>query len=561
VEDVQAGQSFNDAIIEFLKHVGVTNAFGVVGGPIASFIVALSDSGIPVFHFKHETGAGFAATEASINQKKPQLLFVTTGPGITNALTGILSAKSEGARLLVVTGYSPPRERGRFVSQDTSNHSFARAIFANEKIFDFSAVIEHEEDFALALARIDQGFNSPRGFVAHLALPASMQRSTLTQSVKLPSRAIAHAGITPETTKTCIDKLTSGSFVIWAGFGALSAWQEVRTLAEVSGAPLMCTPRAKGILPASHPQFLGMTGLGCDENIESYFEAHPVDHVLVLGSRLGEASSFWTQSYIPKKGFIHVDLDARAMSAAYPFANTLGIQAEIQNFLTTLLSQWPKNARQERSVAFRRERSDASSIDFQSTLVRPSVMMKVIQREVVDKTDVPILVDVGNAFSFSNRYLDFNEPGRYRVHFDFGAMGCASAGVLGTCIASRKKALAIVGDGAFLMQNEINTAVRYKLPCVWVVLNDARYGMVAQGLETLFGADRGSDFPPCNFVNLARSMGANGLRVECEADLGAALNAALKEEGPFIVDVLIDKRELAPSSKRFVSLARQGSQP
>jgi acetolactate synthase-1/2/3 large subunit len=189
------------------------------------------------------------------------------------------------------------------------------------------------------------------------------------------------------------------------------------------------------------------------------------------------------------------------------------------------------------------------------------MMMKVIQRELVDKTEIPILVDVGNAFSFSNRYLDFDEPGRYRVHFDFGAMGCAAAGVLGTCIATQKKAVAVVGDGAFLMQNEINTAVRYNLSCVWVVLNDARYGMVAQGLEALFGADRGSDFPPCNFVDLARSMGADGVRVETEADLSTALDTALKAKGPFVVDVLIDKRESAPSSKRFVSLARQGSQP
>jgi acetolactate synthase-1/2/3 large subunit len=183
--------------------------------------------------------------------------------------------------------------------------------------------------------------------------------------------------------------------------------------------------------------------------------------------------------------------------------------------------------------------------------------MQAIQREVVDKTDSILLVDVGNSFAFSNRHLKFANPNRYRVHFDFGSMGCASAGVIGAALGSKKKAVAVVGDGAMLMINEINTAVRYQLPCVWVVLNDSRYGMVAQGLEALHGEDKESGFPRCDFAKIAEAMGAKGISVETETELNAALANAVCYDGPIVVDVNIDKAEQAPSGMRFASLSRQ----
>lgn len=546
------------AIIAFLKDSGIENAFGVIGGPIANFVVGMmDDDAMNVFHCKHEGGAAFAALEASLASGKPQVLFVTTGPGLTNALTGILAARGEGAKVLVMSGTSPVKERGRFVSQDTSQHSFARALFGNDAIFDFSTTIEHAEELALALLRVQQGFSRPQGFVAHIGLSAVIQKTPVANA-SVPTRTFAKTGVSSETAKMCAEKLSSGPFAVWAGFGALGAWQEVRTLLEVTGAPLLCTPRAKGIVPESHPQYVGMTGLGSEEHVETFLARNAFEHVLVLGSRLGEASSFWTDSYSPRKGFIHVDLNPKAMSAAYLHVETLGVQAEIQGFLTALLAEWkyPKQSFYEG-----REREKSETLEFLSGPVRPSMLMKVVQREIVDGSDATICVDVGNAFSFSNRYLEFAQPNRYRVHFDFGAMGSAAAGVLGIAVGSGKKAVALVGDGAFLMHNEINTAVRYNLPCVWIVLNDARYGMVAQGMEAFYGVggDKQSAFPECDFVQIARGMGADGIRVANEAELAAAIKRAMREPKPFVIDVIIDKNEQAPAQSRFKSLIRQGS--
>jgi acetolactate synthase-1/2/3 large subunit len=548
-------QTVSQAIIKSLKRLGAQNAFGVIGGPIGNFVQTLTGSGLNVFHCKHESGAVFAALESSLAANRPEIVFVTTGPGFSNALTGILSARSEGAKLLVVSGMSPVKERGRFVSQDTSSHSFAKTLIGSDAIFDFSMALEHPDELRLALLRVHEGFSKPSGFVAHLGITASVQKAIFPQADDAPC-TVSTVCASDDTVQRCVDQLASGSFAIWVGRGAQGAWQEVRTLVELTGAPLLCTPRAKGILPSGHPHYLGSTGLGSDDFAEEFLTKNDVDHVLVLGSRLGEGSSFLSNSYAPRSAFIHVDLNSRVFSAAYIHAKTMGIQAEISAFLNAMIRLWPRD-KPRSTLTFSKSPQCATALT--DNLVRPSVLMQAIQKHMVDASDAAFIVDVGNAFSFSNRYLEFKTPGRYRAHFDFAAMGCAAAGVLGIAIGGQRKAVALVGDGAFLMHNEINTAVRYQLPCVWIVLNDARYGMVAQAMEVYYGVggDKESEFPPCDFVQIARGMGADGIRVESELALGDALGKAMASKGPFVVDVIIDKTELAPAGKRHMGLVRQ----
>lgn len=547
-----------DAIANFLETIGIEYAFGIVGGPIAHFITTLTKSQVKVLHFKHETGAAFAAIEASLASNKPVVLFVTTGPGITNALTGIISARSEGAKVIVISGYTSPAQRGRYVSQDTSPDSFSQNIFATNSIFDFSTVIDHAEDLERAFVCIEQGCQKPAGFVGHIGLPANMQTTVLKNSkVYEKIRTTLPPECSVSQIRRCLDILAGSPFVIWAGFGARHAWQEVRTLVEVTNAKLMCTPRAKGILPDNHPNFIGMTGLGCEPEIESYFASHSVENVLVLGSRLGEASSFWSENFMPRKSLIHVDINPRAILAAYRHIETLGVQSEIKAFITGFLKEWKELGLNSMDIAKPKPVINRFT-EGRHAPVRPSFLMQAVQKEIIEKTDAIILVDVGNSFSFSNRYLNFSDPHRYRVHFDFGSMGCASAGVLGAALGSGRKAVAIVGDGAMLMLNEINTAARYNIDCLWIVLNDARYGMVAQGLEAMHGTSGETDFPRCNFATIAHAMGANGIQVETETALSLAFQDALLRPGPFLIDVNIDRSEKAPSGQRFVSLSRQG---
>jgi acetolactate synthase-1/2/3 large subunit len=181
-----------------------------------------------------------------------------------------------------------------------------------------------------------------------------------------------------------------------------------------------------------------------------------------------------------------------------------------------------------------------------------------VQRLLVEQSDVPILTEAGNAFALGSHYLHFAEPNRYRVSTSFGSMGQAAAGVLGTAVARAGKAIAILGDGAMLMQNEINTAATYGIDAVWIVLNDARYGMIEQGMQSIGWQPFETGFSRADFVEIARGMGGAGVRVETEADVDRALALALRAKGPFVIDVLIDENEIAPAIGRNQSLLQQG---
>ena len=181
--------------------------------------------------------------------------------------------------------------------------------------------------------------------------------------------------------------------------------------------------------------------------------------------------------------------------------------------------------------------------------------MAAVQRVVIDQSDAVVMSEAGNSFAWANHYLRFREPGRYRTSCAWGSMGQMTAGVVGAAVASNRKAVAIVGDGAMLMNNEINTAVRLQAPAVWIVLNDARYGIVEQGMRAAHLAPVETELAPTDFVLFARSMGAHGIHVRSELDLEYALDLAMKAEGPFVVDVSIDRSEISPLvSQRVQSL-------
>jgi acetolactate synthase-1/2/3 large subunit len=185
--------------------------------------------------------------------------------------------------------------------------------------------------------------------------------------------------------------------------------------------------------------------------------------------------------------------------------------------------------------------------------------MDTIQQVFVEKGDAVVIAEAGNSFAWGTHTLRFNKPGRYRVSTGFGSMGHAATGVLGAALARNGKAAAILGDGAMLMNNEVSTAVKYQIPAVWIVLNDSRYNMCAQGMVLLGFKGVDTQMSPTDFVAIARGMGADGIRVESETDLPAALEKALASNVPFVVDVIIDNTQTAPFGNRIQSLIEQGA--
>ncbi len=547
------------AFARLLAQLGVEHAFGVVGGAIAPFCRALVESDIRYVHFRHESGAAFAAVEASLALDRPVVVFATSGPGLTNALTGMLAGRWDGAQVLLVSACTSAPHRGRVATQETSADRMPYAgLFTAGELFHYAAVVDHPAQLDAVASRLSIGFQEVGGFIAHVSLPISVQNAHVTETPRLRLVRRAPACGT-DVADECARMLANGSFVVWAGFGARRASRAVRELVERTGAPLMCSPRAKGILPEDHPRFLGVTGIGGHEHVDEVLTRQSPEYVLVLGSRLGESTSFWAPELVPTRAFLHVDVDPSAFGRAYPNARTVGIQADIGEFLELLLARWPDESKQSAMLVTSRPRPTLvpRAADDRGP-VRPQMVMDALQRHVIDGSDALILAESGNSFAWSNHLLRFAAPDRYRVSTGFGSMGHATTGVVGAALARRGKAVAVIGDGAMLMNSEVSTAVQYGAKAVWIVMNDSLYAMCDQGMRTMGWSPFGTAIPPTDFVSIARAMGADGVRVEREADLDDALRTAMEASGPFVVDVRIDPGEAAPSGRRNRNLMQQG---
>ncbi len=557
-------QTVADAIVQILGALGVHNAFGVGGGAIATVWSALEQSAIEVLHFRHEAGAAFAAMEAYFANNRPVVVFTTTGPGIINALTGMACARSEGAKVILISGCTSAKHHGKWAFQETSPYTMPQEIFTAGSLFHYARAVSSGSELPEIASQLAFGLSKPGGFVAHLSIPADIQTSlSPNPNIKLQNPKLPI--LTPD--QKVIDKvaklLTSESFAIWLGFGARDASSEVLSLVERTSSAVMCSPRGKGILSENHPQFIGVTGFAGHTEVLEYMKFSPPERILVLGTRLGEFTSFWTRAMIPPKGFIHVDIDPFVPGAAYPTVDTLPVIADIKTFLRLLLQKLPLKLNWSEvhpllcsNPSYRTQQSEDI---INKAPVRPSVLMEKVQKVIVEGSDAIVLADAGNCLAWAIHYLKFDQAKRWRGSTGFGSMGYATTGVVGATLVSNSKAVVIVGDGAMLMNNEVNTAVQYNIPAVWIVLNDACYNMCAQGTKKQGYTSVNTQIAPTDFVMLARSMGADGRSVENESQIEAALLQAMSAKVPFIVDVRIDPTEIAPIGTRINSLIAQAA--
>lgn len=543
----------SDALADLFVDLGVHTAFGVLGGAIAPVYDAIGRSRVQLVHCRHETGAAFAAIEAHFAANRPMVVFTTTGPGTTNAVTGLMAAKWEGAKIIFVTGTTSASQRGRHAFQETSAYTMP-SFFSAGPLFDYAIAVEDPGELDEIAARLAAGMCRPEGFVAGIGIPVALQRAHVSQ----PSRkrySAAPEACDSSIASACAHRLAQEPFVIWVGFGARAAAPQVRALAERTGAMVMCTPRGKGIFPEDHPQFLGVTGVGGDPWVNDELVRLRPARILVLGTRLSEFSSFWDSAAAPRVEFIHVDVDREVPGTAFPAATTYAVRAEVSAFLDALLREFPAVVAPLPVIPT--ARAQHLTLPAVHGHVRPRRLLDLIQHFVVDRSDAIVMADAGNSIVWATHTLRFREPGRYRVSTRFGSMGHATTGVVGASLGRRGKAVALVGDGAMLMLNELSTAVSYRIPAVWIVMNNARYAMTWEGMTSVGFEPRGTEIREVDFAMVARGIGVQAVRVEHESGLEGALRAAMNATEPFLIDVVMERDEPAPSTKRNKTLVDQ----
>jgi acetolactate synthase-1/2/3 large subunit len=530
---------------EALRAMGIKYAFGIVGGGVAHLVSGLSRAGIELIHVRHEAAAAFMALESYIATGVPGLVFTTTGPGLTNALTGIVASSWEGGNIIVLAGASDSsRDTSPFQQTGSQAISSVRASLAPHALLNATYARGPNCIYA-ALDRWADATRHTKNHVGLCLVPLSVQRQKCAPYQARSAKAPAAPSLTSSDTQELAAQLQTGQTAIWAGFGARHARSELLSVAEALDANVVLSPRAKGVFPERHPLCRGTTGFAGTPDAHALLR--DLDNLLVLGTRLSEFTSFWASEFRPRNPTIHVDRDATAFGHGFLGARVLRVQAEVKSFLTQLQEHLPPP--RVRYAPHLPTSSARDGDDDEVHGIHPAVVMATIQAIVVDSERGIVGTEAGNAFAWGTQALRFGVPD-YRVSTSFGSMGHFATGLLGAALNTGRLVLSIVGDGAMLMNSELSTAAKYRIPSVWVVLNDAGYGMIRHGFEAVNLPAIDLNIPRVDFVAFARSVGAEGRRANTSRELSDALNDAMETRGPYVIDVRVDPRVAPPFDGR-----------
>lgn len=535
------------ALATIFWELGVRLAYGVCGREIVPLWEALRASGftpreIVTMHSRHESGAGFAAIASWAFSGRPTVLFVTTGPGLTNAITSLEAARAAGAKLVLLSPTTPPSDIWRLGIQSTGFPSGIRfaEIHGEGRIFDFVATLESPDDLHAIAGQLASGLGGPGPYLAHIAVPMALQETPLSSEVLVPRHSETSVGVSAEVADDIVALLWAEPFVVWVGYGARHHAAKIHRLLELTGAPAMSSPRGLGTVD-THRQFIGITGNGGHlPSLITALERYAPARVLVLGTGLGAAtSSGWRPELVPADGLIHCDLDRSVFCRAYPAAPTVKVQADVGALLDAILARSDRLVRREVHAPPEAPRS-LTLVPDRGGFVHPAALMAAIQRVIVDGTDVPVLADPSSCMFWAARHLVFDQPGRWFVENRVGAVGSGAAAVVGAAVAVGGPAFVITGDHGLLMHNEINAAVHYGVHAIWCVVNNSGMAIVRDGMKADGMDDHDADFPTTDFAAFARAQGADGIRVSREEQLDAALQMALAADGPFVIDVMVN---------------------
>jgi acetolactate synthase-1/2/3 large subunit len=559
-----------NAVLALLEAEGVEYIFGVPGGPLTALFEALHARGTIRFVLaKHEGGAAFMAAAHARVSGRLAVCCGTSGPGATNALTGIASAQADSLPMLFLTGQVSTNVFGKGAIQESSVFGVDLvALF--RPVTKLSAMFPSAERVPDVVRNAIRVAKSGRSGVVHLNMPADLLRRLVPANTVGPkayavpraldlAAASSAAALLSEARRPC---LLAGHGVAVSG-GACEALLELARAAQV---PVMTTPKGKGVFPENDALSLGVLGFGGHERAERYLQSGAIDLLVVVGSSLNEfVTNAWTLPLAGAHKLVQIDVEPAVIGRNYPVdVAVTGDAAATLRELTRHVRAQGAPKRDLVPLARVREATPRhlapATMTSNATPLKPQRLMSELREAMPD--DAMLFVDNGSSIIWGLHYFEIRRAGTFHIDLGLASMGAAVAGVVGGAMAAPgRRAVALVGDAAFAMNGfEVHTAVDEHLPIVWVVLNNNGHAMVKQGDTLMLGRDLGvSQFK--NVVDAAavgRALGARGVRVTTAEELRHALAQAFaNEDGPTVVDAIVDPSEVPPTLiRRVQSLAK-----
>lgn len=547
-------------LIDMLREAGVERVFGVPGGPLLSLLDTMSTRpGIEFVLAKHEEGAVFMAEGHAQATGRLGVALVTAGPGATHALTAAASATSDGVPVLVLAGQVPVAHVGRGALQDSSGGNWA---------LDTVDMFRSATKAAMAVTDVGQLAFMVRRAVqtATTSLPGAVLLNVSGDVLVAAEPAVAPRTVHrdpprsagPEEVRELVTRIVAARCpVILAGRGAKSSVGigDLVALAERREIPVSTTMKGKGAFPEGHRLSLGVFGnYGGSAATHGRVLGDDVDLLVVLGSSLGEVSTFgWDPRLVQGRTVVQVDLDPLQLGRGFPVDQAL--LADAGSLVADLLKALPSSSSSRSLVG--RERLSADALQGDHALLRSSALAARLSETLPD--DVSLFVDNGNALCWIGEHYLARPGTSIHVSLNVGCMGYAIPAAIGARMAQpARPVVAVVGDAAFAMLGmEIHTAVEYRQSVIWIVLNNGGNGMVANLQELMFGSAPGSRYAHrLDVATVARGLGARAAVATNLKSFDHALETALTEGGPWLIDARVDGDEVPWSLRGRAEMLR-----
>ena len=567
-----------EIITEYLVRERVPYAVGLCGHGNLGLLDALYDrsADIRTLSVHHEAAAGFIADAYYRVRHEPLATFTSVGPGSANLPVALGSALMDSSAFLAITGNVPTTQFNRAPFQETGRHYQADTPGVLRTYVKRSFQATRADQLPLMLRQAFAVMLGGRPGPVHLDVPLDVFAETSAEPVPDPGRW--RQGISRRSAAAAADVagildllLAAERPVIVAGYGVQNAEaaEELAAFAAAAGIPVVSSPLGKGAGHLRPALYLGATGR--NGTYQANRAARSADVILALGTRFDDRStSSWLPGYtysIPPSKLIQVDLDPAELGRNYPV--TLGVAANPKDVLgqlrdglgTTADTGLRDTSRWRADIAAwtqEWERHTAPNRSSDASPLRPQRVLADL-RQVLPEDGI-LISDVGVHHNWIVQEWPPGGPSTLLQSWGFASMCFAMAGVLGVRLAAPgTPAVAVVGDGGFLMlPSAVASAVEYGLPAVWLVWNNGGYISIRDQQRGYFGAGRelatsfrraatGEPYS-ADYAAMARSMGAQGLRVEAPGDLGFALETALASGLPTVIDVPVAADPGQPSA-------------
>ncbi len=543
-----------EMVIEALADQGVEHLFGYPGGAVLPIYDALFQSQDRIRHIlvRHEQGAVHAAEGYARSTGKVGCVLVTSGPGATNAVTGLTDALCDSIPLVVITGQVPTHLIGNDAFQECDTVGITRPCtkynYLVKNIGDLPRVL-HEAFHIAASGR-------PGPVVVDIPKDVQFARGTYSKP-----KEFQHKGYRPKIKgdpnkiKQAVEMMVAAKRpLFYTGGGVINsgraASERLRELVKLTGFPITSTLMGLGAFPAAAPQWLGM--LGMHGTWEANWAMHDCDLMICIGARFDDRITGRLDAFSPGSRKIHVDIDPSSINKNVKV--DLPIIGDCAHVLDEMVRLWRSKPPQADKTALgawwdQIEKWRAKkSLAFHNSkdVIKPQY---AIQRlfELTKDRDTYITTEVGQHQMWAAQFYRFQEPNRWMTSGGLGTMGYGLPASVGVQLAHPNSlVIDIAGEASVLMtMQEMSTAVQYDLPIKIFILNNQYMGMVRQWQELLHGGRYSHSYTEAlpDFVKLAEAYHAHGIRCERPSELDDKIREMIEVKKPVIFDCMVDPAE------------------